>query len=114
MFAVEIIPELCEIARNNLAAVGARNVQVLLGDGSLGWPHDAPYDAIVVAAAAPEVPPPLCDQLAPGGRLLVPVGEQYGQTLMRVHKRADGSIEVPAALRPYMGGLEAIERAAGG
>jgi protein-L-isoaspartate(D-aspartate) O-methyltransferase len=81
-----------ELAAANLARAGARNVSVVLGDGSVGWARGAPYEAIVVAAAAPGVPPPLLDQLAFGGRLLVPVGSDVGQTLLRVEKRADGTI----------------------
>ena len=82
---VEIVPELAERARSVLAAAGADNVTVHLGDGSLGWPADAPYDAIVVAATAPRVPEALVAQLADGGRLVLPVA----QTLTRVTRHGD-------------------------
>ncbi len=87
---VEIVPELAARAREALAATGADNVRVHLGDGSLGWPAGAPYDAIVVAAAAPRVPAPLVDQLADGGRLVLPVA----QSLTRVTRHGDAVDEV--------------------
>ena len=86
---VECIPELAERARRQLAALGVANVQVHVGDGTLGWPAAAPYDAIVVTAAGPQVPPALKAQLAPGGRLVMPVGLQHGwQDLVRVTRGA--------------------------
>jgi protein-L-isoaspartate(D-aspartate) O-methyltransferase len=87
VYAIEIIPELAEMARRNLAEAGIRNVEVIQGDGREGWPEAAPYDGIVVAAGAPEVPQALLDQLAEGGRMLIPVGEQFGQVLTRIRKR---------------------------
>lgn len=74
VWSVERWPELAEAARANLAALGLDNVAVVVGDGTAGLPDHAPYDAVVVAAAFPEVPPPLAEQLAPGGRLVQPVG----------------------------------------
>lgn len=74
VFTIERLPRLAAQARAALERAGCRNVSVLVGDGSLGWRAYAPYDAILVAAAAPAVPEPLLDQLADGGRLLVPVG----------------------------------------
>lgn len=73
---VEIIPELAHAARRSLAELRYDNVRVEVGDGSLGWPEFAPYDAILVAAGAPKVPDALVEQLAPGGRLVIPVGDQ--------------------------------------
>ncbi|KAF0107263.1 MAG: protein-L-isoaspartate(D-aspartate) O-methyltransferase [Anaerolineaceae bacterium] len=78
---VEVIPELARRAEETLAALGYSNVRVHPGDGSLGWPEAAPYDGILVAAAAPEVPPPLLAQLAEGGRLVLPVGGRGFQQL---------------------------------
>jgi protein-L-isoaspartate(D-aspartate) O-methyltransferase len=88
--AVERIPALIERARDALAAAGSHNVEVVLGDGTLGHPERAPYDRIVVAAAAPRIPPALLDQLADGGRLVVPIGERYLQELLCIEKRPDG------------------------
>ncbi len=89
VFTVERHAVLADLARRSLAALGFDNVQVLLGDGSGGWPEHAPYDAIVVAAGGPEVPRPLLDQLAVGGRLVIPVGaELHLQELVRVRRQS--------------------------
>ncbi|MCM0084493.1 protein-L-isoaspartate(D-aspartate) O-methyltransferase [Geomonas sp. Red32] len=89
VFTVERIPDLAESARERLARLGYRNVLVHLGDGTLGWPEHAPYHGIVVTAGAPEVPAGLMEQLAVGGRLVIPVGAvPHLQTLVRV-RRAD-------------------------
>jgi protein-L-isoaspartate(D-aspartate) O-methyltransferase len=76
VYTVERIVELADYARSRLAMLGYDNVQVLLGDGTLGWPEYAPYDGIIVAAGGPVVPPPLREQLAIGGRLVMPVGKR--------------------------------------
>ncbi|MGH7514069.1 MAG: protein-L-isoaspartate(D-aspartate) O-methyltransferase [Gemmatimonadales bacterium] len=81
VFAVERIPALAQGAREALEAVGIRNVTVLVGDGTLGWRPFAPYDAILVAAASPEIPAPLVEQLAPTGRLVIPLGDRDNQVL---------------------------------
>jgi protein-L-isoaspartate(D-aspartate) O-methyltransferase len=81
VISVERIPELAEAARRALAELGIDNVEVRVADGSAGLPEAAPFEAILVAAAAPHVPPPLLDQLAEGGRLVVPVGSIDGQML---------------------------------
>jgi protein-L-isoaspartate(D-aspartate) O-methyltransferase len=91
VYAVEIIPELVDGARDVLDELGIDNVELICGDGRLGWAEGAPYDAIVVAAAADEVPPALVEQLKEGGRLVIPVGESWGQALQASRKR-DGKL----------------------
>lgn len=92
VYTIEIIPELAESARAKLAALGCENVHGKTGDGYLGWEENAPFDAILVTAAAPEVPPPLVEQLAPGGILVIPVGPQSQvQKLLRIEKADDGT-----------------------
>ena len=81
---IERIPELAASARDRLAALGYRTVTVHEGDGTLGWPAGAPYDAIVVTACGPRVPPALIAQLAPTGRLVMPIGVESQQRLVRV------------------------------
>jgi len=90
VIVVELQPELARAARERLARLGYANVRVEEGDGSLGWPVGAPYDAILVSAAAPAIPPPLIEQLAEAGRLVVPVGGSERQDLARIVKRAGG------------------------
>jgi protein-L-isoaspartate(D-aspartate) O-methyltransferase len=89
VFAIERIPALAQSARGALEAAGVRNVTVLVGDGTLGWRPFAPYDAILVAAASPEVPAPLVEQLAPGGRLVIPLGDRSSQVLTVVQRLGD-------------------------
>ncbi len=85
VFSVERHAVLADQARARLATLGFTNIHVLHGDGTLGWPEHAPYDAISVTAAAPEIPAPLLAQLAAGGRLVIPVGpDVYAQELIRV------------------------------
>jgi protein-L-isoaspartate(D-aspartate) O-methyltransferase len=89
--AVEVREALARRAAENLAAAGVANVVVHHGDGTAGWPQEAPYDAISVAAGARAVPPALVDQLAPGGRLVMPLGRRpERQRLVRVRRDADG------------------------
>jgi protein-L-isoaspartate(D-aspartate) O-methyltransferase len=90
VFSVERIPGLAQRARETLAAADIRNVTVLVGDGTLGWRPFAPYDAILVAAASPEIPGPLVEQLAPGGRMVIPLGDRANQTLTLVRREGDG------------------------
>ncbi len=93
VYSVEFVQELSDRARETLAVLGYDNVELRVGDGRRGWPERAPYDAIIVTAATPEIPPPLLEQLKRGGRMVVPVGEPYfSQDLMRVEKDADGKI----------------------
>ena len=84
---IERIPELAEQARRNLAAAGYERVEVHIGDGSLGLPEHAPFDAILVAAAYPSVPPPLAEQLAQSGRLVQPLGPGGAEDGVRFEKR---------------------------
>lgn len=93
VIAVETIPELAASARERLARLGYANVRVEEGDGSEGWPTGAPFDAIVVSAASPNVPLPLVAQLAEGGRLVIPVGRAEHQKLLRIVKREGKTIE---------------------
>jgi protein-L-isoaspartate(D-aspartate) O-methyltransferase len=87
---VELQPSLAGASRERLARLGYTNVRVEEGDGSLGWPPGAPYDAILVSAAAPAIPPPLIEQLAEGGRIVIPVGDSELQSMLRIIKRAGG------------------------
>jgi protein-L-isoaspartate(D-aspartate) O-methyltransferase len=90
VFSVERVPHLAQSARTALANSGIRNVTVLVGDGTLGWRPFAPYDAILVSAASPEVPAPLVQQLASGGRMVIPLGDRASQTLTLVERKDDG------------------------
>jgi len=115
--AVEWVPELAATARANLAAAGVTNVEVVHADGSLGYAPRAPYDAIVVAAAAPDVPPALVEQLAPGGRLVLPLGTRFMQELTVIEKRTDGLVRVggdPCVFVPLVGERGWDEGNAGG
>lgn len=105
VYTIEIIPELAERARTTLERTGYPNVRVLAGNGWLGWPEHAPFDAIVVTAAPPEVPPALVDQLALGGVLVVPVGEVF-QVLRVLRKTVRGLVEeasLPVQFVPMVG-----------
>ena len=90
---IERVPELAERARSALAEVGYDEVEVLVGDGSLGAPARAPFDGIAVAAAAPAIPPALVEQLVEGGRLVIPRGGRWGQRLVLVERTEDGARE---------------------
>ncbi|HEV8177780.1 MAG TPA: protein-L-isoaspartate(D-aspartate) O-methyltransferase [Gemmatimonadales bacterium] len=90
VFSVERFAGLAQSARSALANAGIRNVTVLVGDGTLGWRPFAPYDAILVSAASPEVPAPLVEQLAPGGRMVIPLGDRVSQVLTLVERHGEG------------------------
>jgi len=90
VFSIERIAPLAEQAREALRRCGIDHVIQRVGDGTLGWPEYGPYDAILVGAAAPDVPQPLLDQLAVGGQLLIPVGDRENQSLYRIRRSADG------------------------
>jgi len=99
VYSVEIIEDLAITARKRLSKLGYNNVDVRNDDGYFGWPEHAPYDGVIVTAAAPHIPPALIDQLRPGARLVIPVGFPYSyQELMIVEKRANGEIETQKVL----------------
>ena len=103
---IERIPELGEVARVALLEAGYADVDVRDGDGSLGVPEKAPFDGIAIAAAAPTTPEPLYDELADGGRIVLPKGSRWGQVLVQVVKSADGPNErrsVPCRFVPLLG-----------
>ncbi len=105
VYSVEIVAALSRRATATLDAQGYTNVHTQVGDGAAGWPEHAPYDAIVVTAAGPQVPEALVEQLAPGGVLVLPVGEPYGaQMLTLVRKTDTGNVEqrdiLPVAFVP--------------
>ena len=108
VYTVERHRELADYAGERLAALGYDNVHVCHGDGTRGWPEHAPYDGIIVAAGGPGVPPSLRDQLAVGGRLVMPVGRsRQQQHLVRVRRRPDGDYDeerlAPVAFVPLIG-----------
>jgi protein-L-isoaspartate(D-aspartate) O-methyltransferase len=92
VFAIERISELARSAQRNIRKLGCYNATVKWFDGSIGWSDHAPYDAILVAAASPELPEPLVAQLAVGGRLVIPIGDAEHQTLVRALKVDRGVI----------------------
>ena len=108
VYSMEIIPELGEKAAERLRRLGYDNVQVRVGDGYYGWPEQGPFDGIIVTAAGDHVPPPLVEQLKPGGRMVIPVGSWYfTQQLLLIEKTADGTLEtreiLPVAFVPLTG-----------
>ncbi len=90
VIGVERIPELARAAAARLAALGYGNARIVEGDGTAGMEEAAPFDAIIVGAGSPEVPKPLIRQLAPGGRLVIPVGDRHLQKIVTVRKTEDG------------------------
>ncbi len=113
VYGIEIVEPLAKLGAERLAELGYENVTVRHGDGFRGWPEKAPFDVIVVAAAPPEIPEPLIEQLAPGGRLVIPVG-RFFQQLVRVRKLPDGSVEretvLPVRFVPMTGEAQEGER----
>jgi len=91
VYSIERIRPLLETARDAITECGVTNVSLLCGDGTLGWPEFAPFDAILVGAGAPTVPQPLVDQLAEGGRLIVPIGGRDEQRLVEITRTATGT-----------------------
>ena len=105
VYTIEIVPELAEQARRTLAETGYRNVQVRTGNGYLGWPERAPFPRIIATAAPSEIPPALIEQLAVGGRMVLPVGEGL-QEIVIVTKTARGVTErrtLPVRFVPMVG-----------
>ena len=103
VFTIERIPLLAEKARKRLEELGYKNIVYRIGDGSLGWPEEAPFDGILVSAAAPSIPQPLIDQLAMGGRLIIPVGDRLSQELVLVER-------VPEGIRKsFLGGVRFVD-----
>jgi protein-L-isoaspartate(D-aspartate) O-methyltransferase len=99
VFTIEILPGLAGQAMERLRDLGYSDVIVKEGDGYFGWPEHAPFDGIVVTAAAGHIPPPLVEQLDPGGRMVIPVGGQFQvQQLVLVEKRPDGSVTTRSLL----------------
>lgn len=109
VYSVEIVAELAQQARNRLKELGYSNVSIKLGDGWDGWPEYAPYDAIIVTAAARSIPPALVEQLKPGGKIVIPVGSIFSfQELVLATKQADGSLVtrrlLPVSFVPLVSG----------
>lgn len=106
VYSIEIVEPLADEARQRLARLGYQNIEVRHGDGYRGWPQHAPFDVIIVAAAADHVPQPLIEQLAPRGRLVMPVGKFF-QSLIVIEKQADGTLRresvAPVAFVPMTG-----------
>lgn len=99
VYSVEIVQDLADNARDVLQRLGYDNITVRAGDGYAGWPEHAPFDGIIVTAAAPDIPQPLLQQLKPGGKLVIPVGEQHGyQELLLVEVDSNGTISKQAKL----------------
>lgn len=102
VYTVERIPELLERAETVLAGLGYTNIHFKAFDGTLGWDEHKPYDAVMVTAGAPEIPAPLREQLADGGRIVIPVGDRYSQELVRITKTGDRFDE------SYLGGCRFV------
>jgi protein-L-isoaspartate(D-aspartate) O-methyltransferase len=108
VYTIEIVESLCRKATVTLASLGYKNVHVRCGDGYRGWPEEAPFDAIIVTAAPDHVPQPLVDQLKPGGKMSIPVGDVY-QELMLITKTESGVVEqniLPVRFVPMTGEAE--------
>lgn len=107
VYAIERIESIASVAKERLRNLGYRNISYRVGDGTLGWQVYSPYDAILVAAGGPDVPQPLVDQLAIGGRMVIPIGkEQKSQVLVRVTKTENGYTTEncgPCAFVPLIG-----------
>jgi protein-L-isoaspartate(D-aspartate) O-methyltransferase len=98
VWSIEIVEEFAEAAKSRLDEFGISNVAIRVGDGSRGWPEHAPFDKILVTAAARQVPEPLVEQLKPGGRMVIPIGPPDVQQLVLVRKDSDGRAELREVL----------------
>lgn len=106
VYSVERIKTVADKARATLDRLGYKSVAIKIYDGTYGWKEMAPYDAIVVTAGSPDVPAPLVEQLKEGGRMVIPVGDRYGQQLVTVVKTAEGTIterSIPCVFVPLIG-----------
>jgi protein-L-isoaspartate(D-aspartate) O-methyltransferase len=107
VYAIEIVPELAQRAKKRMAALGITNVQIVVGNGRRGLPAFGPYDRILVSAGSADVPEELLTQLAPGGRIAIPVGDDLGQQLVIGVKDASGSMQwessIPCIFVPLVG-----------
>jgi protein-L-isoaspartate(D-aspartate) O-methyltransferase len=106
VYTVERIKPLADRARTVLDRLGYRSVAIKVYDGTYGWKDMAPFDAIIVTAGSPDIPAPLVDQLKEGGRMVIPVGERYGQTLLKVVKTPAGPVtdrSIPCVFVPLIG-----------
>ncbi|MCE5333675.1 MAG: protein-L-isoaspartate(D-aspartate) O-methyltransferase [Desulfobacteraceae bacterium] len=103
VYSIERYPALAQRAKGTLQRLGYNNTVVRVGDGSLGWPDDAPFEGIIVTAGTPKIPQPLVDQLAVSGRLVVPVGDRYSQELILVRRVAEG------ITKTNMGGVRFVD-----
>jgi protein-L-isoaspartate(D-aspartate) O-methyltransferase len=93
VYTIEVVEPLGREAAQRLAELGYERVRTMIGDGYFGWPEHPPFDGIVVTAAASHIPPPLVEQLRPGGRMVIPIGAPFQvQSLMLVEKRLDGTL----------------------
>ncbi len=90
VFSIERHPALAYRANQMLHQLGYKNVIIRVGDGTMGWPDDSPFDGIIVSAGTPEIPQPLVNQLAMGGRFILPVGDRFGQELVLVERKPEG------------------------
>jgi protein-L-isoaspartate(D-aspartate) O-methyltransferase len=106
VYTVERIKLLADRARANLDRLGYRSVAIKVYDGTYGWKEMSPFDAILVTAGSPDIPTPLVDQLKEGGRMVIPVGDRFGQTLMIVVKTPQGPVRersIPCVFVPLIG-----------
>jgi protein-L-isoaspartate(D-aspartate) O-methyltransferase len=116
LYTIEILPELAQASQHQLDEEGYRNIHYLIGDGYYGWPEVSPFDVIMVTAAVETVPVPLIEQLAPGGRMILPVGKRrFSQDLILMQKKPDGQLQstrlLPVTFVPLAGEHFTVETA---